>query len=117
MIYSHGCRAQHSETSVIDNEMLYWCFKTTSKKCTCFRTDTLKNSKQITMIYGLIDFKGSISWLEKCGKRLLISLKLVCGEDANVDRVVVNNWKAKILDIIANYAKFDIFYAYNTVVS
>ncbi|XP_025208664.1 tigger transposable element-derived protein 6-like [Melanaphis sacchari] len=56
----------------------------------------------------------SNGWLEKFRKRNNISFKSVCGEAASVDEEAVNNWKAKIPEIIANYAECDIFNADET---
>lgn len=59
----------------------------------------------------MTDFKGSNGWVEKFRKINNIYFKSVCGEAAIVDEEAVNNWKAKILEIIANYAECDIFNA------
>jgi len=72
-----------------------------------------EKSKQIAEMHGF-DFKGSNGWLEKFRKRNNISFKSVCGEAASVDEEAVDNWKAKIPEIIANYAECDIFNADET---
>jgi hypothetical protein len=72
-----------------------------------------EKSKQIAEMHGF-DFKGSIGWLEKFRKRINIFFKSVCGEAASVNEEAIDNWKAKISEIIANYAECDIFNADET---
>jgi hypothetical protein len=72
-----------------------------------------EKSKQIAEMHGF-DYKGSNGWVEKFRKRNNIAFKSVCGEAASVDEEAVDNWKAKIPEIIANYAECDIFNADET---
>ena len=60
------------------------------------------------------DFKASSGWLDKFKKRFGISKKILSGESADINPIVVVEWKSKIHTICQGYEASNIFNADET---
>jgi hypothetical protein len=61
-----------------------------------------------------MDFKASTGWLESWRSRFSIGFFKVCGESADVDDNVVDDFRSKIGKIVEGYKAEDIFNADET---
>lgn len=57
----------------------------------------------------LAEFTASKGWLQKLTKRYDIRYKSYSGESADVSEQTINDWKAKIPELTANYKPEDVF--------
>jgi hypothetical protein len=57
----------------------------------------------------MADFIASNGWLDKFCSRHNISLKILCGESAEVDTKVVENWFTNISEVISGYELKNVF--------
>ncbi len=58
---------------------------------------------------GIHEFKGSDGWLHSFRGRHAIDFGVLSGESADVDKQVVNDWKARIVELCKGYEDKNIF--------
>lgn len=63
---------------------------------------------------GYVNFKASNGWLEKFKNRHGITFRQVCGESADVNKEVCDDWKSSLHTITQGYGLNDIFNADET---
>lgn len=108
VLTSKTCGRQ-SEYGDINKSLYKWYTLACSKNIFPIGPQLIEMTKQIAKVLGKDDFKGSNAWLEKWKKRYNIKQLQVSGESGDVQGPTVDSWKERLPELIAGYARNDIW--------
>ena len=100
---------RRSEYDDVNKSLFDWYTLACSKNVFPTGPQLMEKAKQIASCLGKEDFKGSNGWLEKWKKRYNITHLRICGKSGDVQGPTVESWKERLPEIIAGYARDDIW--------
>lgn len=108
VLTSKTCGRQ-SEYGDVNKSLYEWYTLACSKNIFPMGPQLIEKAKQIATSLGKDEFKGSNGWLEKWKKRYNIKQLKISGESGDVQGPTVDSWKERLPELMAGYARDDIW--------